>query len=125
MSEINDMQMKCQKTIRKVLDESGPMDFQCLKNWTTIDQAFEPYEFDNAVEALVNEGEIRVRGKRIYLTYGEEPLTPTVETWNFAMGWARDNGARIHKGKVTRTLARARIYEAGLMHEFNKAWPEY
>ena len=41
------------------------------------------------------------------------------------MQWARDHGAELRKGKVSKDLAKLRIYKAGLMEEFSKEWPMY
>lgn len=41
------------------------------------------------------------------------------------MQWAREHGAELRKGKVSKDLAKFRIYKAGLMDQFNEAWPMY
>ena len=41
------------------------------------------------------------------------------------MQWAREHGAELRKGKVSKDLAKFRIYKAGIIDEFNKEWPMY
>lgn len=45
--------------------------------------------------------------------------------WQPALDWARENGANIRKGKISKWLARVRIDEAGLRDEWNQRYPDY
>lgn len=55
----------------------------------------------------------------------EKEFQESCDRWNAAMDWAREHGADLRKGKVSKDLAKFRIYKAGLMDEFNEAWPMY
>ena len=55
----------------------------------------------------------------------EKEFQESCDRWNAAMDWAREHGADLRKGKVSKDLAKFRIYKAGLMEEFNEAWPMY
>lgn len=111
--------------IIQYLSENGP----CYDLWLADMVDNEDVIGDTYVEAmnqLLEAHEVGwLKGNRLVLTYGEDPLPANVTTWNYAMDWAREHGAKIRRGKVTKVQARARIYEAGLRKEFNHAWPTY
>ena len=48
-----------------------------------------------------------------------------MDIWQSAIGWARQNGANIRKGKISKDLARVRIQEAGLREQWNELFPDY
>lgn len=48
-----------------------------------------------------------------------------VDGWQPALDWAREHGANIRKGKISKYLARVRIDDAGLRGEWNKLFPDY
>ena len=47
-----------------------------------------------------------------------------MDRWQLAIEWAREHGAKIRRGKVTKQLARVRIYEAKLMKQWNEQFPD-
>ena len=55
----------------------------------------------------------------------EKERQEAMDRYNAAVQWARDHGANLRKGKVSKDLMKFRIYKAGLMDEFNKAWPMF
>lgn len=55
----------------------------------------------------------------------EKKRQESYDNWNTAMEWAREHGAEIRKGKVSKDLAKFRIFKAGLMEQFNETWPMY
>lgn len=65
------------------------------------------------------------RKRREYLAQREKERQEAMDRYNAAIQWARDHGAELRKGKVSKDLAKFRIYKAGLMEEFNKEWPMY
>lgn len=87
--------------------------------------------FCSSLDSLKEKGMIRYRGgdnplyMTVYATYGKDETPRTIFTWNAAMDWAREKGVPLKKGKVTKETAHLRIYEYGLMDEFNREWPEY
>ena len=48
-----------------------------------------------------------------------------MDGWQPALDWARENGAAIRKGKISKQLARVRIQEAGLREQWNQQFPDY
>lgn len=65
------------------------------------------------------ENEIRVQMKKNAL------IQAKMDAWQPAIDWAREHGARIRKGKVSKHLARVRIDEAGLRTQWNELYPDY
>ena len=55
----------------------------------------------------------------------EEEKQRKMDNYNDALQWARENGANLRKGKISKDLATYRIYIAGLMDRFNEKYPEY
>lgn len=47
------------------------------------------------------------------------------DEWQLGLDWAREHGAKIRKGKTSKYTVRVRIYEAGLMDQWNELFPNY
>lgn len=48
-----------------------------------------------------------------------------MDLYNESLDWAREHGANIRKGRITKDLSRYRIFSAGLMNEYNSRFPEF
>jgi len=48
-----------------------------------------------------------------------------MDGWQPALDWARENGANIRKGKISKWLAWVRVDEAGLRDQWNEKFPDY
>lgn len=48
-----------------------------------------------------------------------------LDRWNKSLDWAREHGAQIRRGKITKDLAYYRIYAAGLMEAYSAQHPEF
>lgn len=111
--------------ITRILEDNGPMWDLWLSDLVN-DEKVIGTTYSDAINQMLEAREIgRLNGNRLVLTYGEEPVPANITTWNYAVSWAREHGAKIRPGKVTKIQARARIMDAGLRKEFNRAWPTY
>lgn len=48
-----------------------------------------------------------------------------MDLYNESIDWAREHGANIRKGRITKDLSRYRIFSAGLMDEYNSRFPDF
>jgi len=93
---------------------------------TTITESY--VKFSSAVKfsgnILKKDRQRKEEAKRI-AAEKEAAKQKKFDDWNVAMDWAREHGVKLRRGKVNKHLARVRIYESGLMEQWNAAWPDF
>lgn len=68
---------------------------------------------------------IREREENARREEAERERLKAIDRWNESLDWAREHGAQIRRGKITKDLAYYRIYAAGLMEEYSSHFPEF